>query len=299
MIRFTTLLCLGVSLAALSACDLDVTDLNNPPIDDLTTNPTRENVNAAVVGLIIGQRGNVAAANGFVTQLGILGREAYNFDGADPRYVGELLGGPLQKGSPFGGNFWGGQYANLKLAALVLAGAETAAGYSAMERAAVRGFTHTIMALDLLQVIVTPTAPGVIAVTDDINMLSPIVSKDIVYTEINRLLDAGANELGMAGLTFPFKLPSGYAGFTTPANFLKFNRALRARVAVYTKDSRRRSPRSAPRSWMSRVPSPWGCTWTTAPAPATSPTRCRSTRSRARTSPIRRWRPGRSSRWTA
>ena len=30
----------------------------------------------------------------------------------------------------------------------------------------------------------------------------------------------------------------------------------------------------------------------------TSPTRCRSTRSRARTSPIRRWRPARSSRWT-
>jgi len=237
MTRLTALFALCVSVAALPACDLDVPDLNNPPIDDLEDNPTRENVIAATTGLIIGQRGNIAAGNGYVVQLGILGREAYNFDGADPRYVGELLAGPLQKGSPFGGNFWAGPYANLRLAGLVQAGADTAAGFSDQERAGVKGFTRTIMALDLLRVIVThDTAGAVIDVDNPVDEQAPIVGKDAVYAEIVRLLDQAATDLAGAGDKFAFPLSSGFAGFAAPADFLKFNRAIRARVAAYTGD---------------------------------------------------------------
>ena len=39
-----------------------------------------------------------------------------------------------------------------------------------------------------------------------------------------------------ARAAFPFSLPPGFAGFNTPATFIKFNRALRARVAVYRGD---------------------------------------------------------------
>jgi len=237
MTRITALFALCASVAALSACGIDVPDLNNPPIEDLRDNPTRENVIAATTGLIIGQRGDVAAANGYVAQLGILGREAYNFDGADPRFIGELLAGPLQKGSPFGGNFWAGPYANLHLGSLVVAGADTAAGFSDSERAGVKGFAHTMMALDLLRVIVThDTVGAVIDVDNPVDELAPIVGKDAVYAEIARLLDDSATELGAAGTAFAFPLPSGFTGFTTPASFLTFNRAIRARVAVYTGD---------------------------------------------------------------
>jgi hypothetical protein len=224
-------------LAPVASCDLDVPDLNNPPIDDLKDNPTRENVVAASIGLIIGQRGNVAAANGYVAQLGILGREAYNFDAADPRFVGELLKGQLQKGSPFGGNFWTGPYSNLHMGSLVLAGADTAAGFSDGERKAVRGFAQTIMALDLLRVITTrDTIGAVIDVDNEITELAPIVPKAMVYTEINRLLDAAATDLMGASDEFPFTLSTGFAGFDTPADFLKFNRGIRARVACYVGD---------------------------------------------------------------
>lgn len=231
---------LAISLlvaTALGGCDLDVPDLNNPPIDDLEENPTRENVSAASLGLVVGHRGNVAAANGYVAQLGILGREAYNFDGADPRFVGELLKGPLQKGSPFGGNFWAGPYANLRLATLVLNGANAAAGFSDSERAGVRAFAQTIMALDLLRVITTrDTVGAVIELGKPIGELAPIAGKDAVYAEINRLLDAAATDLASAGDAFAFALPSGFAGFDDPAGFLTFNRAIRARVACYTGD---------------------------------------------------------------
>lgn len=235
-LAFSLLLGLGV-VTALSGCDLDVPDLNNPPIDDLRDNPTRENVVAASIGLIVGHRGNVAAANGYVAQLGILGREAYNFDGADPRFIGELLKGELQKGSPFGGNFWTGPYANLHMGSLVLAGADAAAGFSDAERAGVRGFAQTVMALDLLRVITTrDTIGAVIDVDNPVDELAPIATKAEVYARINELLDAAATDLAAAGDAFAFTLPSGFEGFDDPAGFLTFNRGVRARVACYTAD---------------------------------------------------------------
>jgi hypothetical protein len=234
---------------ALPACDLDITDLNNPPLDDIVNNPTRANVAAACTGLLIGNRAGHAAANGFVSQLGILGRESYNFDAADPRYVGELLEGQLNPGSPFGGNFWGGPYANLRLASIVLGALDKVPSgeLSDPEKAAIRGFTKTTQALDLLRVIVAHDTNGAVIDTgrELTEPLAPIVDKAAVYTEITRLLDAAEDDLKAAvpmpdpdvtGGAFPFSLSGGFAGFDTPATFLTFNRAIRARVAAYLED---------------------------------------------------------------
>src|SRR4029079_16002498 len=98
----TTLSSLGLAgLFAVVACDLDVPDLNNPGLSDLAENPTPSGVSAACTGLLVGSRVGIAASHGYVAQLGILGREAYNFAPADPRFVGELLAGELNPGSPF------------------------------------------------------------------------------------------------------------------------------------------------------------------------------------------------------
>ena len=84
-------------------------------------------------------------------------------------------------------------------------------------------------------------------------------------------------ELDAGGAAFPFSLPPGFAGFNTPATFLQFNRALRARVAVYRGDFTGALTFLAaivhrPRRRRSTV----ACTWISAPAPATSPIRWRS-----------------------
>lgn len=221
-----------------TGCDLDVPDLNNPGLDDLQENPTRSGVAAACTGLQIGNRRNRAAANGYTSQLGILGRESYSFDAADPRYIGELLGGPLQQGSPFGGNFWGGPYANIRLANIVQRAVENVAEFSAAEKAAIRGFSKTIEATDLLEVAVTrDTNGGVIDTDRDLGEeLGAIVGREPMLMEVGRLLDEAATDLAMGGDTFPFALSSGYAGFDDPASFTQFNRAIRARVAAYLKD---------------------------------------------------------------
>jgi len=236
--RTTSILILAATLAAAPGCDLDVPDLNNPAYGDLADNPTRTTATAAATGLIIGNRRNHAAANGYVGQLGILGREAYNFDKADPRYIGELLEGTLNPGSPFGGNFWALPYANIRLANTLVGALDKVpdAELSGTEKSAIRGVAHTITALDLLEVINTRDDIGAVIDTDRaIGDVGPIAGKTEVLTEIARLLDDGATELAAGGDAFPFGLGTGYAGFDDPVSFRQFNRAVRARVAVYQK----------------------------------------------------------------
>ena len=69
-----------------------------------------------------------------------------------------------------------------------------------------------------------------------IDDLGPIVDRTAALVKIAKLLDDAVAELGAAGDTFAFNLSAGYAGFDTPPDFLKFNRAMRARVAIYQKD---------------------------------------------------------------
>lgn len=225
--------------AALPACSLDVSDLNNPSLDDLKKHPTAISIGAACTGLLIGKRSNKAAENGWVLQLGVLGREAYNFDAADPRYVNELLVGELNRGSPFGGNFWANQYGNIQLGNIVLEVLDNVSDLSVAQKAAIRGFIKTIEALDLLDVVVTHDTNGVVldVPTDPLGDLTPIVrDTKQQYARIASLLDSAVADLNAGGESFPFALPNGFDNVAKPATFLTFNRAVRARVAAYDSD---------------------------------------------------------------
>jgi hypothetical protein len=238
---------LAASLAV-TACDLDVPDLNNPGLGQLQDTPTVASVNAACTGLLIGGRRNVAAENGYVSELGILGREAYNFDSADPRYVTEMIAGTLSRAS-FGANFWALPYSNIRTANLTLDGLDKVAEFSDADKKTIRGFIHTMQAIDLLEVINTHDTNGAVIDTDQpivpppgAQPLGAIVDKPTTLAAIAKLLDDGAGELAAGSSSFTFGLPSGFHNddpvptFDTPAGFRTFNRAMRARVAVYMTD---------------------------------------------------------------
>lgn len=239
-------LALAGVLAPLAACDLDVPDLNDPSLGDLQNHPDAISIGAACTGLLIGNRANKGTEGGYVSQLGIVGRESYNFDAADPRYIGELLSGTLQRGSPFGGAFWAAEYANIQLGTVILGALPKVSDLSATDKAAISGFVKTINALDLLEVVVTHDTEGVVLDVnpDPLGQLAPIVTDTTAqYAKVIALLEGAVTDLTTAGAGgkgggggFPFGLGSGFTNFDTLDTFLTFNRALRARVAAYVAD---------------------------------------------------------------
>ena len=159
---------------------------------------------------------------------------------SDPRFVNELLQGSLDPGSNnFGGNFWVIPYSNIRGANLLLHALDNPSfvGFTAAQKEATRGFAKTIQALDYLQVIDSHDVNGAVLNVDlPLGQVAPIVtSTDQIFTFIETLLEDAKTNLTAGGTAFPFPLGTGFTGFDTPATFLKFNRALRARVAVYHK----------------------------------------------------------------
>ena len=235
---FTAIL---LSIVLLAGCESDVGDLNNPQLGDLQSNPTAAAAASVATGLLVGTRKYIAPRNGYVSLLGVLGRESYDLDNGDPRFVTELLFATnLDPGTPaIGGNLWTQPYANIRNANILLAALPKVPvlTLSDADKEATRGFAKTIQSLDFLQVINTRDTNGApIQVDLPVGQLAPIVSKAEVFARIAELLDEAQTHLGAAGAKFPFPLSRGFTGFDTPATFLKFNRALKARVEVYRGD---------------------------------------------------------------
>jgi starch-binding outer membrane protein, SusD/RagB family len=238
-----------IALAALVllACDLEVSDLNNPSLDDLQTNPTRTTVAAAATGLIMGNRIGFAEPNGYVSLLGMLGRESYNMDASDPRFISAMLvAEQLDPGNAsFGGNFWIAPYANIRGAYVLLDALARVPDMTEAEREAIRGYAKTIQALDHLVVFNTRGENGGAIAVADPEALPPLVPPAALLQHINSLLDEGAAHLANGGSQFPFALSSGFKGLdmpdkpdepATPSSFARFNRAIRARAAIYGAD---------------------------------------------------------------
>jgi starch-binding outer membrane protein, SusD/RagB family len=224
----------------LGGCDLSVPDLNRPSVESLEQNPTRSGIISASTGLLIGHRAGMASQNGYVSMVGVLGRESYVLDTADPRYISEMLAGSgLDPGSPaFGGNFWVNPYANIRNANTLLNALQNVTGVSDTEKAAIRGYAKTIQALDFLVIINTRDTNGA---PIDVNRklgdpLAPIESKEAVLAHIATLLDEAKVDLEAGGSGFPFPLSTGFDGFDKPSTFIPFNRAVKARVDVYRQD---------------------------------------------------------------
>jgi len=230
------------ALAVVGCNTLDVGDLNNPGIEELSTNPSAVAINTLATGLLVGLRNNVAEPNGYIVLLGMMGREGFNLNtNSDPRYMSEMIAGPLDPGSgAFGANTWPQRYANIRNATTLLNALEGVSdnALSPERKEGIRGFAKTIQAIELLRIIVTRDVNGAVIDVDRSPTGEPgaIATRAETYARIVALLEEARTHLLAAGTAFSFPLGDGFAGFNTPANFLKVNRAFRARVAVYLND---------------------------------------------------------------
>jgi hypothetical protein len=206
---------LFASLLALAACQtLDFADPNSPTAEATT-------VQNLVTGIEAGMRTDFDI---FLRVVAILGREAYYFEPSDPRYTGELMKGPVDPGGFLVTRSWESRYRVIGTCGILLQKAPSDRG--------VAGFAKTIIAYELLLNHNYTYDNGV--KTDFSGGAGvPAVKPREALAFIAAKLDEAQADLQAAGNAFGFALSTGFAGFDTPSGFLKFNRALKARVAVY------------------------------------------------------------------
>jgi hypothetical protein len=229
---------IAAGLLVLTACEFNILNTNQPTLGDLLSNPTRDKLTAQANGLMSSARTGMES---FIWRLGSMGREGINLSGNNQPDYAEPFFGPVQGGGSFGGTQWLDRYQSIRTANIylqALANNTSLSGpdlLSDAERAASRGLANTYKALAFLYVIETRAqlgAPVDVDRTVDQGP-APWVTEDSVYGYIIGLLNSAQSDLAAAGSTnFPFSIPPGLGAFTTPADFLKFNRALAAKANV-------------------------------------------------------------------
>jgi len=125
----------------------------------------------------------------------------------------------------------------VRAANIVLNSLTAVPGFTAAELEGIRGFTKTILALDLFLVLNARDANGIVvdankSIDDD---PGPIVGKTAAQDAIVALLGEASVHLAAAGTAFAFQLP-GFTDFNTPATFETFVSALLARMEIYRGD---------------------------------------------------------------
>jgi hypothetical protein len=203
-----------------------IPDYNNPQLPSVI--PSKDQLQNQITGLVAGDREQHAF---FILVQETMGRDAYRIDGADPRFIQMPLG-QFSPGAFLVDFTWNSTYRTILGAQRLAGGVEGSSAFTAAEKASSQGFARTIQGLQYIKAIETRDSLGV-PIASGTAALDPIICKPAVLTYISALLDSAATNLGAGGSTFPFTLPSGFAGFTTPATFLQFNRALAAKVHIY------------------------------------------------------------------
>ena len=220
--------------------DLDFPDPNNPT-DETST----------IQSLVTGAEAQMRSGFGiWMRDLLVVGREAYYFEPADPRYTGELLHGPVDPGGFLCYTPWAANYKVIANCQTILESAEADAG--------AKGFAQTVNAYCLMRVLALTDENGARLNYDgDINV--DVATKAEVLDEIVNLLDAAKTNLESAGDAFSFTLSSGFDSFNTPETFVHFNRGLKARVSVLRNDwSAAQTALTSVEAWMNGADSDAG-----------------------------------------
>jgi hypothetical protein len=223
-----------MGMVVLHACSLEaVQDPNFPSVGSVTSNATKSQLNSLAVGQFSVARNGLAT---YTLVVGTIGKELFNFNTTESRWMTELNGlRPIDNSA-----FYNGATTSFGLpvrqANILLASVDKTSSATDAEKNGYRGVANTFKGLAYLYMLNAQYQNGV-----RLNVEDPFKpSKPASYTEslagIAGFLDQGSTQLDGAGAAFAFAVPSGFAGFDTPASFKKFNRAIALRVAIYQKD---------------------------------------------------------------
>lgn len=234
MNKRTLALLAGLGIAAVACKDsTSVPNLNAVSSDALASGLTRSSTQLLVSGLVNSTRNDLSFR--FVIFTETLARDFLRLDNNETRYISETLGGPADPSGFIGGGAFTQFFVTIRAANTLQQGLAGAQGLSAAEKSATLGLAQTLKALAYYRALETRDTLGIpLDVFRDItDKPAPFVCKPSALAFISVLLDSARTNLAAGGATFPFVLPSGYAGFTTPSSFLKFTNGLKGKVEVY------------------------------------------------------------------
>lgn len=223
-----------MALFTLYACSLTaVPDPNFLSVGSVASNASKIQLNNLVNGQVATARNGLSI---YLQVTGTIGKELFNFNQTDSRWLTELNGlRPIDNTA-----FYNGATTSFGLpvrqANTILSSVEKTTLVTDAEKNGYRGLANTFKGLASLYMLNVQYQNGI-----RLNVEDPFKpSKPATYAEslvgIAGFLDAGAAQLDLAGATFPFAMPTGFAAFDTPAEFKKFNRAIALRVAIYQQD---------------------------------------------------------------
>jgi starch-binding outer membrane protein, SusD/RagB family len=229
----------GLRLAAfmagalvLGGCqDLDIVNTNAPTAETLTDSPTRDVLALAATGIFFQAFNDVGTE---INMYALYGREGYNLLGNDPRETGEQIRGPQD---PTGRNAlaWTPKYSAMRTINTYLEALPRATGLTDAEVRASQGFAKTVKAWHIHRLAVRT---GNLGIPLDVDRPitaepAPFVTFTGAMEAASALMDDAFADLQAGGGAFPFAVAPGYAGFDTPAQFARFNRALAAKILVH------------------------------------------------------------------
>jgi hypothetical protein len=224
-----------IGTAACSSDRLEIPNYNAPTIDGVSKDP--QAVQILATGMLQRERTTTVDRTRVP---GIFGRELYYYFSTDARWVSNPLIGigtgasqRLDPGGFVGGQNWFEEFRQARNAKNLMETAAANTGLTDAQKKAINGFAKTLKALGYSYVIETRDTLGMpVDVNDDPNDQPAFVSRDSAYKYISGLLDEAKADLQAGGTAFPFALTTGFTGFNTPADFLKFNRGIAARLLV-------------------------------------------------------------------
>ena len=236
MIRRAALVMASLLGVACKADSFEIPQYNAPTVTGVNANAAA--VQLYVSGILLQQRNSIGSYN---NDVGIFGRESYSYFPTDARSVSHyLIGLPGPNGTKlldpagFASGQWYNWYRNMKNAVNLTSFADASTSLTAQQKSGIKGFAKTFRALSLYYVLVTRDSLGApVDIPADPTTPAEFLSRDAAWQAVSQFLDDAKADLVAAGsTTFPFMLDDGFAGFDTPATFLKFTRGLAARVLV-------------------------------------------------------------------
>lgn len=218
-------------LALLSACsEPTVPDYNFPSEGDYLEIRSSAQLGSLITGLADGDR----LSHDFQILVDeTMARDVYRLDGAESRYITQPLGASLSPTVFIGASIFTQPYRTIRSAENLIKAAREYEGdvIDAQGRSAVIGYAQTMKALQYLRLIEQRDTVG-ISIYTTAGAINPLRCKSDILNFISAVLDSAATDLTTGG-SFELDLPGGFAGFTKSTDFLKFNRALKAKNEVY------------------------------------------------------------------